>query len=286
MILMDLQQIMIASMMIHMGKNRGKIEVNMFKHIALDSIRQNKVKFGSKYGELVIACESASNWRYGAFPYYKANRKKDREESTLDWEGIFEGMRQLREDLTDYFPYRIISVDGCEGDDVIGSIANEFGSQLPGGEPILILSGDKDFKQLQTYLNVDHYDPVRKRKMDVANPDEFLMELIIDGDSGDGIPNVLSADNSRALKIRQTTMTKKRVEEVKQQIKTGVWTDSVAQHGYYRNRELIDLTFTPKDLRDKVLESYYAQNGRDASQLFNYFMKNRMKQLMEHLNEF
>ena len=32
-------------------------------------------------------------------------------------------------------------------------------------EPILILSGDKDFVQLQKFVNVDQYDPVRKRKI-------------------------------------------------------------------------------------------------------------------------
>jgi len=285
MILVDLQQIMIASMMVHMGKSQ-KIEVNMFKHIALDSLRHNRVKFGAKYGELVIACESSSNWRYEAFPYYKANRKKDRQESTLDWDGIFEGMNSLRSDLVNYFPYRCISVEGCEADDVIGVIANEFGSQLPGGEPILILSGDKDFKQLQTYLNIDHYDPVRKRKMDVADPAEFLIELIIDGDGSDGIPNVLSADNSRALKIRQTTMTKGRVEAIKQQVKSGIWIDPIAARGYARNRQLIDLSYTPENHRASVMAQYHEQSGRGRQHLFNYFMKNRMRGLMENINEF
>lgn len=278
---------MIATVMVQMGMSGGKIEVPMFKHMALNSLRTYRVNYAKKYGELVIAMESSSNWRYQAFPYYKANRKKDREESTLDWDGIFAGMNELREDLKTYFPYPCISVDGCEADDVIGTLCHQFGSDLPGGHPILILSGDKDFKQLQTYMNVDQYDPVRKRSMKVNNPLEFLDELILDGDSGDGIPNVLSADNSRVLKIRQGTMTKKRVAAFKESIKTGVWETPDLERNFKRNEMLIDLAFTPKHLQKEVLESYNAQIGNtDRSKLFNYFMKNRMKLMMEHLNEF
>lgn len=287
MILVDLQQVMIASIMMQMGKSSGKIEVPMFKHMVLNSLRSYRVSYGKRYGELVIACESKSNWRNQVFPYYKANRKKDREESALDWEGIFKGLNEMRADLVNYFPYRIISVEGCEADDVIGVLAHEYGSDLPGGsEQIMILSGDKDYKQLQTYMNVEQYDPVRKKSMRENNPSDFLTDLIISGDKGDGIPNSLSSDNSLVMNTRQTTISAKRRAEIKKQAVSGQWTDPVAQRGFIRNQQLIDLTYTPASLKSEVLEQYDSQAGKSRQHLFNYFMKNRMKHLMEYVQDF
>jgi len=53
-----------------------------------------------------------------------------------------------------------------------------------------------------------------------------------------------------------------------------------------RNKELIDLSHTPENLRKQIIEEFHAQSSKDRSQLFNYFMKNRMRILMEHINEF
>jgi 5'-3' exonuclease len=278
---------MVSNIMVQMGKAGGKIEVSMLKHMVLTSLKGYRNKYFAKYGELVLACESSRNWRVEYFPYYKGNRKTDREKSTLDWDSIFEGLHEIRQDLREYFPYRVISVEGCEADDVIGTLCHHFGSDIPGGHPILIMSGDKDFRQLQTYMNVDQYDPVRNRSMRENNPDYYLNELILKGDSGDGVPNVLSADNSLVLKIRQGTMTKKRIEAFMESIKTSVWESQEVKRNYLRNQQMIDLTFTPEALQEEVLAEYTRQGeGRDRSKIFNYLIKNRMKHLMENIQDF
>jgi hypothetical protein len=278
---------MIASIMVQMGFNSGgEVEVQMLKHLVLNSLRSYKTKFGKKYGELIIATDTGSSWRKVAFPYYKAHRKKDRDESTLDWDSIFKGLHEVREDLKNYFPYRIIEVDGAEADDVIGTLAHHFGSDLPGGTPIFIVSGDKDFKQLQSYMNVEQYDPVRSKKLVETSPDNYLIEHIIKGDRGDGIPNILSADNCLVLGQRQGTMTQKRLDAFKSQAKSGVWIDSNAERNYKRNEQVINLQFTPPTLKTEILQQYEIQGGKDGSKIFNYLMKNRMKHLMEYVNEF
>jgi 5'-3' exonuclease len=286
MIIVDLQQVMVSNIMVQMGKSGGKVETSMLKHMVLTSLKGYRTKYFAKYGELVLAMESAKNWRVEYFPYYKGNRKTDREKSTLDWDSIFEGLHEMRQDLLEYFPYRCISVLGCEADDVIGTLCHHFGSDIPGGHPILIMSGDKDFRQLQTYMNVDQYDPVRNRSMRENDPTNYLNELILGGDSGDGVPNVLSADNSLVLKIRQGTMTKKRVAAFKESIKTGVWENPEVHRNYLRNQQMIDLTFTPEHLQAAVLEEYNNQGGKDRSKIFNYLIKNRMKHLMENVQDF
>jgi hypothetical protein len=286
MIIVDLQQVMIASIMVQMGHNAGEVEVQMFKHLVLNSLRSYKTKFGKQYGELIIATDTGASWRKQAFAYYKANRKKDRDESTLDWESIFEGLRAIRDDLKTFFPYRIIEVEGAEADDVIGTLCHEFGSDLPGGEQIIIISGDKDFKQLQTYMNVTQYDPVRSRKLIENSPDNYLIEHIIKGDRGDGVPNILSPDNCLVLGERQGTMTQKRLDAFKAQAKSGVWLDANAERNYRRNEQMIDLTKTPIALQTEIKEQYLSQAGKSGGQIFNYLMKNRMKHLMEYVNEF
>lgn len=286
MIIIDLQQILIASLMVQMGNSGGSIELSFLKHLALNSLRSYKTKFGAKYGELIIATDTGTTWRRGAFPYYKANRKKDRDASSLDWESIFKGFDEIKSDIRNYFPYRIIEVEGAEADDVIGTLVHRFGRDLPGGEPIMIISGDKDFKQLQTYMNVEQYDPSRSKKVIENSPESYLLEHIIKGDRSDGIPNILSPDNCFVLNERQGTMTKGRLATFMDCARRDEWDNSDAERNFKRNRQLIDLTYTPKPLQDEINQSYESQADKTRSHIFNYLIKNRMKHLMEYVNEF
>jgi len=97
MILLDLNQTIIASLMAHIGSNpKVEIQENMVRHIVLNSIRSFSRQFKSKYGELVICCDNKNYWRRDVFPFYKAHRKKDREKSDFDWNLIFNTRRIVR----------------------------------------------------------------------------------------------------------------------------------------------------------------------------------------------
>ena len=145
MILVDLNQVMISNLMAQIH-GRGDIDVSedLLRHMVLNSLRANRVKFNEKYGELVICCDDTNNWRKKLFPYYKAHRKKARDTSDYDWPHIFNCLNNVRDELKEFFPYKVIQIDTAEADDVIGVLCHEFGKQLGEGEPILILSGDKD----------------------------------------------------------------------------------------------------------------------------------------------
>ena len=150
-----------------------------------------------------------NNWRRQLFPYYKANRKKSQAESELDWKAIFDCLGKIRAELKEFFPYRIIDIESAEADDIIGTLCQEFGNT---NQRILILSGDKDFQQLQRFINVTQYNPVMKKFVVCNNPDMFLKEHILKGDPGDGIPNVLSEDNCFVVGSRQKPLTKKKMD--------------------------------------------------------------------------
>ena len=285
MIIVDLNQVMLSNLLMQLGNHtNAQLEENMVRHMILNSLRSYRSKFKDEYGELVIACDNTNYWRKKIFPYYKANRKKNIESSELDWKNIFECLNKIRAELKEYFPYKVLDVESAEADDIIATLVTKFGSGLNTGEKILILSGDKDFIQLHTYSNVSQYDPTRKKWIKHEDPERFLHEHILKGDAGDGVPNVLSPDNCFVVGDRQRPLTAKKMEKI-------MGTDlnemeSNIARNYSRNAQLIDLSFTPETIREKVMEQFNSQENRDRSKLLTYFINNKLKNLTEHLGEF
>ena len=278
MIILDYNQVALSNLMVS-GIKQSNVDESLLRHMILNSIRSNKVKFEQEFGELVIACDATSNWRKQFFPYYKANRKKNRQDSGLDWNEIFRVLNMVRDELAEFFPYPTVRVEHAEADDVIATLCHEHGRDL-GGEPILILSGDKDFQQLQKYANVKQFDPVRKRWIKCNDPELFLKEHIIKGDTGDGIPNVLSSDDTFVANARQKPLRAKRIDELLQQVPAEL------QHNYHRNRMMIDLDHVPQDIKDETIKTMQAQSGKTRAKLFNYFIKYKLKNLTECISEF
>jgi 5'-3' exonuclease len=272
---------MISTLMMQIGNHKNiKLEEDLVRHMVLNSLRAHKVKFSAEYGEMVIACDDKNYWRKQVYPYYKANRKKEREASELDWNTLFESLNKIRQELKDYFPYKVIQIEHAEADDIIAVLVKEYHSQ----GKLLILSGDKDFGQLQKYPNVTQYSPVLKKYISCTNPDLFLKEHILKGDSSDGVPNFLSEDNVFVMGIRQSPITSKKLagwilQEPEQ------FCNEATLRNYKRNQRLIDLEFVPDDIKAQTLEQYNTQI-KDRSKLFNYFIQYQLKNLMEHINEF
>ena len=272
---------MLSNLLVQLGNHtNAQLEENMVRHMILNSLRSYKTKFADEYGEMVIACDNTNYWRKQRFPYYKANRKKAQEKSEMDWKSIFECMNKIRSELKEYFPYRVIDIESAEADDIISTLV-----RINCFEKILILSGDKDFIQLHTYGNVKQYDPVRKKWITNENPDRYLAEHILKGDSGDGVPNVLSSDNCLVIGERQKPLTQKKIDAL---INLGL--DSKVDHplfnNYVRNKQLIDLKNVPNEIGKKVIESYDKQEGKGREKLMNYFIANKLKNLMESIGEF
>lgn len=284
MIIVDLNQVMLSNLLMQLGNHtNAQIEENMVRHMILNSLRSYRTKFFSDYGELVIACDNTNYWRRKVFPYYKANRKKAQEKSDLDWKAVFECLNKIRAELKEFFPYKVIDIESAEADDVIGSLVHEYGSEMNAGEPILILSGDKDFIQLHKYANVKQYDPTRKKWISHNDPDQYLREHILKGDSSDGVPNVLSSDNCFVLGERQRPLTAKKLDHYLK-VKPTEMETNIARN-YFRNDQLINLDHTPEEIRVKVLDEYNNQK-KDRSKLLNYFIANKLRNLTESIGDF
>jgi hypothetical protein len=282
---MDYSQVMLATLFANIG-NHTNIEMSddLIRHMFLVSLRHNRRKFTEDYGELVICCDGKNSWRREAFPYYKAGRREGRAKSELDWNELFRIMGEIRDELNEIFPYKVIQIDRCEADDIIGVICHEYGTQLnTGSERFLVLSGDKDYIQLQKYANVDQYDPVRKKFIRHQNPEDYLVEHIFKGDKGDGVPNILSPDNCIVVGERQKPMTAKKIALYKESFKN---MDDTTLTRYHRNHMMIDLMETPEKYKKQILEEFEKEKTIGRSKLFNYFIEKKLKNLLTDIGDF
>lgn len=257
------------------------------KHCILNSIRMHNVNFRKKYGQVVICCDSRS-WRKDVYPEYKASRKQSRDDDAEFWDRLFKVIDDLRQDLENFFPYKVIKVDDAEADDIIGALAyqtEEFGHF----EDVMIVSGDKDFVQLQVLPNVSQYSPIQKKYLKEDNPRLYLLEHILKGDGGDGVPNVLSPDNTFVDGLRQTPVRKKFIDEVVSYSKpeeAQVFTEETRRN-FHRNKKMVDLRETPVNIRERVLNKYHEQQDKnDNSKVLPYLINKRHKMLIDSVEDF
>lgn len=295
MILIDFNQTLISNLMSQISSNpNAELSEDLIRHMVLSSILSYKKKFSEKYGEMIFCADDRKYWRREIFPYYKANRKKMRDASKFDWNLIFTTLNKIRDEIREKFPYKVIQVDGAEADDVIGTMVrytqnNELtsGSLDPSPQDVLIISGDKDFMQLQKYPNVKQFSPMMKKFLIADRPEDVLLEHILTGDSGDGVPNFLSND---AVFVtdgqRQKPIRKERLNEWMSLRDPEKFCDDVMLRNFKRNQQLIDLDCTPQHIQDKIVECYQKGPSGDRRNLLNYFVENRLKYLLESISEF
>ena len=281
MILVDMNQISVASMMMHLHMNKSKeIDDSMVRHMILNSLRMYRTRFSSEFNELVLCYDSKHYWRRDYFPQYKSGRRKSREKSDLDWNAIFLCLNKIRDELRDNLPYKFVEVYGAEADDIIGVLCSEY------SEEIMIISGDKDFIQLQKFPNVKQYSPITKKMVNGKNPGGYLKEHIFKGDTSDGVPNVLSPDNTFTDGLRQKPLTKKKIASWVEHNFEDVAPNDEVKRNYQRNKKLIDLTYTPEELSSEIINTYKEAPYGDRSKLLNYFIQKRLRNLTESIGEF
>lgn len=295
MIIVDYSQTAISTLMAELrGRTDAEISTPLIRHMIVNALRSYKNKFGKEFGQLVIACDNKKYWRKQMFPYYKANRKKARDDSGFDWHAIFEALNQIKSELAEHFPYAVVEVDTAEADDIIASLvmwSQEHDLVQQGLEaepqPVLILSGDHDFTQLQRYKNVKQYSPIHKKWVKATESiDEIVMEHILMGDKGDGVPNFMSPDDVFVSGGRQKPIRKKDLEQWKK-LDVNHWNGTPHEAAIKRNMQMVDLRMIPQDIVENIINNYTQQKDvRDKSQLLNYFIAHKMKNLMEHITEF
>ena len=279
MIIIDMNQISVASLMMHLHMNKGELEEDMVRHMILNSVRMYRTMFNEDYGEIVLAYDSRAYWRREVFPQYKSNRRKNREEDDKDWDSIFGVLNNIKEEIKEFLPYKVVEVYGAEADDVIATLCKHYQN-----EKVMIVSGDKDFIQLQKYDNVKQYSPITKKLVDGIDPKVYIKEHVLKGDKSDGVPNVLSPDHTFTDELRQRPLTSKKLESILAQDIDEL--DDEIKRNYQRNDKLINLDNIPKTLESEILNSFNEASYGDRSGLLNYFIEKRLTSLTENIGEF
>ena len=280
MILIDLNQVLISN---PMAQTRGQPITpvkEMVRHMVINSLRGFSLKFKQEYGNNIVLCADAGDpWRRDVYPNYKHARRKGRVDSDTDWNNIFTIITEIKNEIAENFPYVMMYIEKAEADDIIATLVKHT------DEPIMIISGDKDFIQLQTKTNVKQYSPIQKKFVGTEeDPVKFLHEQILRGDRSDGVPNILSPDDIFLTGEKQKPINKKRLEEWANA--DSIPLGSETRKYYERNKRLIDLSQIPKELEETIINKYKLYEKPSRSKLLPYFMQYKLKSLMEHIGDF
>jgi hypothetical protein len=279
-ILVDANQIAISHLMV-----RNKIE----NGIHIESVRKSIIRviarihrrFKQDYGDLILCYDDKNYWRREIFPFYKKNRKQERENSKYDWDEVFSVLNTIRDEIRDHFPYKVLQVTGAEADDIIASIV-QMESECTVPQPTLILSADKDFIQLHKHFFVKQYDPIKNRWIEHEDPVQYLQEHIIKGDRSDGIPNILTCDDAIVSGKPQKKMSKEKITSLAS-MDPQDFTNFIRLRNWKRNSTLIDLTQIPEEVTDRIKSFYESTIPMDNISI-DYFIKNNIQDIIEEFS--
>ena len=299
MILVDFSQIAIAGIfqfIDDMKKPEEEVE-NVLRHVILTSVKGLKKQFKNENKELVITIDSKVNgyWRHDLFPQYKFGRG-NRTDDGIDWKMVHRVKNKIKDEIKLYLPWKTIEVPRLEADDIIGVLVRYSQEHLTVANglddepvPIMIVSSDSDLFQLHKYPNVKQWSGQQKKQVGPRvtreNSNDLLLRKIAKGESGDGIPSILSPDNAFSEKIRQKPFKEARVLQF---IAEGIeaCTTDEERTRYIRNKTLIDLEFTPQHLQDLVIVEYNKKIVGNKMKTYEYLAKNKCKMLMEDVDQF
>ncbi len=296
MIIVDMSQVLIANLFSQQSY-QGEITEDQMRHQVLNSIRSYKSKFGLKYGELVLCFDApGENWRKNFFPFYKAKRKDVRDkQKIIDWPEVYRIFDVLFRELEDWFPYRCIRIEGVEADDIIGTIIIRGLTQDKNN---LIISNDKDFKQLQIppsdVINkhgivVEQYTPIQSKYVTCDDYRDFLKEHIISGDRSDGIPNVLSDDDTFvSTSKRQKPLRTSKLESM-MKMDFDSCDNETLRYRFNTNKKLISLFEIPDEIVNKIVDEFNKSKDKNKfgrKSLMKYFIEHKLKHLLSYIGDF
>lgn len=235
----------------------------------VNSLRKALFSYLAKYlqqGKKVVMAVDSGSWRKTAFVHYKARRAEEKERSDFDYKAFLAAYQAVVNEFKENAHFPVIEEPGCEGDDIIFVISVLFLDT----EEVTIHSTDKDLLQLQTYFsNVRQFSPRDWKFMTPAGKGYDLIEHLVRGDSGDGVPNVLSDDRVFVDRVRQTVLTPKRYQETYDKVSALVkgevlfdGVDEVFAARFARNKKLIDLREIPEDVVLKIIAAFEAQSSK------------------------
>ena len=248
--------------------------------------------------EIVLAVDDYNSWRKIYFSRYKEKRGEQRDKLDIDWEEYFRRYEELQDEISKHLPLKVIKTKYAEADDIIGTLCLNFDREFH------IISTDNDFIQLLSN-KVSLYNPVKKKEIEHPQPQTYLQELILTGQSKDGIFNIrtpLDWPNE----LRKPPLGKKKVEKIfidgldnylddvvkyrkDYKDKEGVLQTYIGQANlrerYKINQNLIDLSKIPSSLQNKIIRKYTKYQFPSPDNIYYFFKEQGWPEYLEEFEK-
>jgi hypothetical protein len=247
------------------------LNAGLAMHMGFRTVQSHFRKFNPDV--VAFAFEGGKNWRktYTTSSECVSKRKyKGNRVHTDSSKHFFELVDNFKEFVKNYTAALCLNAETLEGDDLIAGAAKRY-SDL--GYSVIIVSGDRDFVQLLRYKNVRLVNSDKGKDRTCDDPDYFLFEKCIRGDSGD---NVMSA----FPRVRSTRIEKAyRDEYERTNLMNETWSITDPETGeitkyrvgdlFEENKLLMDLDAQPEEIKKRIDAAIdFAVENRKS---FSYF---------------
>jgi 5'-3' exonuclease len=300
----------------HTVRGDADIKIGMALHIMFNSVKKSWQDFN---GTHVVFCLEGRSWRKDAYKPYKANRAvtraamtvKEQEEDQLFWETF----DKFKEFVTDKTNCTVLQHARLEADDLIAGFI-----QTHPNDDHVIISTDSDFHQLlaknvrqyngvneETYTLEGVYDKKSRLIVDkktnetkTINPEWLLFEKCIRGDTSDNVfsayPGVRVKGSKNKVGLTEAFEDRNSKGYSWNNLMLQRWTDHEGiehrvKEDYERNRQLIDLTAQPAEIRD-IINQTINENLKPKSvdqvgiRMLKFCQLYDMKRIMDSIQQY
>jgi 5'-3' exonuclease len=281
-------------------------------HISMAAINKVAKKFDTDH---VVFCLEGRSWRKDHYKPYKANRtvaraaltEREQEEEKLFWDTFDDFNQYLREKTN----CSVLRDGDAEADDLIARWIH-----LHPDDEHTIISSDSDFYQLLAE-NVKQFngitdqlitiegvfdakgkpviDKKTKEPKEVPNPEWLLFEKCMRGDSSDNVfsayPGVRKKGTKNKVGLIEAFEDRSSKGYAWNNMMLQRWTDHEGKEhrvldDYNRNKQLIDLTAQPEDIKQRLDNFINEQlTNKDVGQVGSKFLKFCGKYELNRLSE-
>jgi 5'-3' exonuclease len=258
--------------------NNPNPDFNLHRDALLTSIFYNIRNF--KPDEVILAVDDENCWRKKIYPEYKEHRKSKKDNDIFPWNSYYSYISEYIEEIKVIFPFVVLKVPYCEADDVVAVLTKHLQNALK-----IVVTADSDYIQLLDIPNLKLYNPLTQKFITDDNP-KLTMEIkIVGGDVGDNIRSIEKRKRGEDPILKTKIGEKTALKLIKtNELVPLLESNEEINNNYKRNRQLVDWGYIPNVLQTKILEMYNSYTIPNSSDLFNFFLKHRLRKQMEDIS--
>ena len=216
----------------------------MFRRKIIDIATDNGVPLTN----VVFAtdCDRESIWRRGVYPEYKASRSPKSEFNPVAFDVTLDSIIPA---MCEEHGMSAIKVPRAEADDIAGVLHGYV--RGIGDAKVVIITNDNDYIQLadtNTVITNLAREDVSARKCETLTAGEYLLCKILCGDKSDNLPGAVPRCGMKTAE--KLVRNKDKLEKALK--------DKDAYRRFELNRDLMDLSRVPEDIKEAIIEAFRA----------------------------